>query len=116
MVYAFKLYNVGAVLPFIGTALPAGPAQLGVVLGVFLAGVGVFQVPAGLASVRYGARTVSLVGLVVLGAAGLASAFSPTWPILAVLRGLAGVGAAMLLASCPRTDRPATPPPGREGP
>ena len=43
-------------------------------------------------------RTVSLVGLVVLGAAGLASAFSPTWPILAVLRGLAGVGAAMFFS------------------
>ena len=103
-------------LPFIGTALSAGPAQLGVVLGAFLVGVGVFQVPAGLASVRYGARTVSLVGLVVLGAAGLASAFSPTWPILAVLRGLAGVGAAMFFSPALGLDRPRTSPPGRRGP
>ncbi len=115
MVYAFSWYNVGAVLPFIGTALSAGPAQLGVVLGAFLVGVGVFQVPAGLASVRYGARTVSLVGLVVLGAAGLASAFSPTWPILAVLRGLAGVGAAMFFS--PALGLIASYfPPGRRGP
>lgn len=98
VVYAFSWYNVGAVLPIIGTALSAGPAQLGVVLGAFLVGVGVFQVPAGLLSVRYGARTVSLLGLLVLGAGGLASAFAPTWPILALLRGIAGVGAALFFS------------------
>jgi MFS family permease len=98
VVYAFSWYNVGAVLPIIGTALAAGPAQLGVVLGAFLVGVGVFQVPAGLAAVRYGARTVSLAGLLILGGAGLASAFSPTWPILALLRGIAGVGAALFFS------------------
>ncbi len=98
MVYAFSWYNVGAVLPLIGVALSAGPAQLGVVLGAFLVGVGIFQVPAGLASVRYGARTVSLLGLVILGAGGVASAFAPSWPVLALLRGIAGIGAALFFS------------------
>jgi MFS family permease len=98
VVYAFSWYNVGAVLPIIGSALHAGPAQLGVVLGAFLLGVGVFQVPAGLLAVRYGARPVSLAGLALLGGAGLASALAPTWPVLAILRGIAGIGAAMFFS------------------
>jgi predicted MFS family arabinose efflux permease len=87
-------YNIGAVLPLIATGLHAGPAQLGIVLGAFLLGVGLFQVPAGLAAVRFGARRVSLVGIAVLGFSGVACAFAPSWPILALLRFVAGVGAA----------------------
>jgi MFS family permease len=98
IVYAFNWYNVGAVLPLIGGSLSAGPVQLGIILGAFLVGAGVFQVPAGLASIRFGARRVSLFGLAVLGLAGLASAFSPNWETLAALRAVAGFGAAFFFA------------------
>lgn len=98
VVYAFNWYNVGAVLPLIGTSLSAGPVELGIVLGAFLVGAGLFQVPAGLAALRYGARNVSLFGLAVLGAAGAASAFSPNWETLAALRAVAGFGAAFFFA------------------
>ena len=98
VVYAFNWYNVGAVLPLIGSSLAAGPVQLGIILGAFLVGAGLFQVPAGLAAIRYGARAVSLFGLVVLGAASLASAFSPNWETLAALRAVAGFGAAFFFA------------------
>lgn len=98
LVYAFNWYNIGAVLPLIGTALHAGPAELGVVLGAFLVGVGVFQVPAGFAAIRWGARRVSLAGLVLLSLGGIASAFAPSWQILALLRGVAGVGAAFVFS------------------
>lgn len=98
VVYAFNWYNVGAVLPLIGGGLHAGPAQLGIVLGAFLVGVGIFQVPAGFASLRWGARRVSMGGLLLLGLASLASAFAPSWPALAVLRFFAGVGAAFFFS------------------
>lgn len=98
MVYAFNWYNVGAVLPLIGGALDASTGELGIVLGAFLVGVGIFQVPAGLASIRWGSRRVSLWGVAVLGAAGLASAFAPSWPWLALARFLAGVGAAFFFS------------------
>jgi MFS family permease len=98
VVYAFNWYNIGAVLPLIGASLLASPAQLAIVLGAFLLGVGIFQIPAGLAAVRWGSRRVSLFGVAVFGLAGVASAFAPTWPTLAVIRFIGGVGAAFFFS------------------
>ncbi len=98
VVYAVNWYNIGAVLPLIATGLHAGPAELGIVLGAFLLGVGIFQVPAGLASLRYGPRRVSLAGIAVLGLSGVLCAFSPSWPVLAGFRFIGGVGAAFFFS------------------
>ena len=98
VVYAFNWYNVGAVLPLIGTGLAASTFELGLVLGAFLAGAAVFQVPAGLAALRWGNRTVSLFALALMGGFSLASAFSPDWFVLAALRFGAGAGAAFFFA------------------
>lgn len=98
IVYAFNWYNIGAVLPLIATSLSASPTQLAIVLGAFLLGVGVFQVPAGLAAVRWGSRRVSLVGVAVFGLAGVATAFAPSWPALALIRFAGGVGAAFFFS------------------
>ena len=115
VVYAVNWYNVGAVLPLIGAGLHAGPAQLGLVLGAFLAGVGFFQLPAGVASLRYGGRRVSLAGLTVLGITGILSALSPNWMVLAGFRFIGGIGAAFFFA--PALSLIASYfPPGRRGP
>lgn len=98
IVYAFNWYNVGAVLALIGTSLAASPAQLGLVLGAFLAGVGIFQVPAGVVDLRWGSRRTALTGLIVMGMAGIASAFSGDVLDLILLRFLAGVGAAFFFS------------------
>ena len=97
-VYAFNWYNVGAVLPLVGQTLGASTAELGIVLGAFLAGAGIFQVPAGLAALRWGNRAVSIAALAVMGACCLASAAAPSWPVLAALRFGAGAGAAFFFA------------------
>jgi MFS family permease len=75
-----------------------GAADLGIILGTFLVGVGIFQIPAGFAAMHWGARKVSLAGLLVMGVACVASAFSPTWEWLAGLRFFAGVGAAFFFS------------------
>lgn len=98
IVYAFNWYNVGAVLPLIGGGLHASTFQLGIVLGSFLVGAGLFQVPAGFLAMRWGYRTTSIFALGVMGAFGVASAFSPDWIVLAVLRFGAGAGAAFFFA------------------
>ncbi|MGB6443355.1 MAG: MFS transporter [Thermoplasmata archaeon] len=97
-VYAFSWYNVGAVLPLIGTGLGVDAAQLGIVLGSFLLGAAVFQLPAGFAALRWGNRRVSVVALAVMGTFALASAASPDWYVLAALRFGAGAGAALFFA------------------
>jgi MFS family permease len=86
------------VLPLVGAALGAGPAALGVVLGAFLLGVGIFQLPAGFAAIRFGSRAVSVAGLATMGLASLASAFAPDVAVLAATRFVAGTGAAFFFA------------------
>ncbi|MCI4350493.1 MAG: MFS transporter [Thermoplasmata archaeon] len=98
VVYAFNWYNVGAVLPLIGSTLGATTAELGLVLGLFLLGVGVFQVPAGLAAIRWDAKRVSLAGLGTMSVCCILSAFAPTWEWLAAARFMAGVGAAFFFS------------------
>jgi MFS family permease len=71
---------------------------LGIILGTFLVGVGVFQVPAGFAAMRWGARRVSLLGVGTMGITCALSGFSPNWYWLAGLRFAAGVGAAFFFS------------------
>jgi MFS family permease len=86
------------VLPLLGRQLPATAFELGLVLGAFLLGAGVFQIPAGLAALRWGNRSVSIFALFLMGAFSLASAFSPNWIVLAGFRFGAGAGAAFFFA------------------
>jgi predicted MFS family arabinose efflux permease len=98
VVYAFNWYNVGAVLPLIGISLHANAAETAIVLGAFLVGVGIFQVPAGVLDLHLGSRQTALMGLVIMGAAGVASAFSLRILDLVVLRFVAGAGAAFFFS------------------
>ncbi len=81
-----------------GSALGATTLDLGLVLGAFLAGAGIFQIPAGMAALRWGNRNVALASLALMGVFCLASAFSPNRIVLALLRFGAGAGAAFFFA------------------
>jgi MFS family permease len=98
VVYAFNWYNVGAVLPLLGAGLGLSTIQLGIVVASFLVGAGVFQVPAGLATLRWGNRTVSIFALFLMGGFSAASAFSPNWIVLSACRFGTGAGAAFFFA------------------
>lgn len=89
---------MGAVLPLIGVSLRANAAELAIVLGSFLVGVGIFQVPAGVLDLHWGSRRTALMGLTVMGVAGVASAFSTQILTLVVLRFVAGAGAAFFFS------------------
>ena len=83
---------------FIESGLHIDVAQFGIVLGAFLVGAGLFQIPAGLAAVRWGSRRVSLAALAVMGVFAVASGFAPNWYVLIALRFGVGAGAAMFFA------------------
>jgi len=97
-VYAFSWYNVGAVPGPIEAGLHIDVAQFGIVLGAFLVGAGIFQLPAGLAAMRWGSRRVSLAALAVMGTFAIASGFAPNWYALIAFRFGVGAGAAMFFA------------------
>jgi MFS transporter, ACDE family, multidrug resistance protein len=96
--YAYNWFDTGPALPSIGASFAVGPAQLGVLAAAFLVGAGVLQVPAGLLSIRFGARTVSLAGVGLLAAAGIAAAAAPSFLVLLALRLAAGAGAALFFS------------------
>jgi MFS family permease len=97
-VYAFNWYNVGAVLPVIGSHLRATTPELGIVVSAFFVGAAAFQLVAGFAVLRWGSRNVSIFALFLMGAFATASAFSPDWIVLAILRFGVGAGAAFFFA------------------
>jgi MFS transporter, ACDE family, multidrug resistance protein len=98
VVYAFNWYNIGAVLPLIGKGLRLTTPELGIVVGSFLVGAAIFQIPAGFSALRWGNRTVSIFALFLMGTLATASAFSPNWVVLSVLRFGTGAGAAFFFA------------------
>jgi MFS transporter, ACDE family, multidrug resistance protein len=97
-VYAFNWYNIGGVLPLVGTHFAIGTVDRGAILASFLVGAAVFQLPAGYLAMRWGSRKTSIVALGVMGAFALASAASPDWIVLMILRFGVGGGAAFFFA------------------
>lgn len=90
----FVSFTVGAELPFIGNAFKAGNSELGILLGVFVATMGIFQVLAGFVALKWGTRETFLAGLVVAGVASLLSGLSTDIVDLIALRFVAAVGVA----------------------
>ena len=96
--YAYNWFDTGPGLPAIGSTFSVGTADLGLLVAAFLVGAGLLQVPAGLLSLRWGARSVSIAGVGLLAVAGAASAAAPTFPVLVALRLLAGAGAGLFFS------------------
>lgn len=81
-------------LPDIAADLSADQGELTWIIDAYALTFAALLLPAGIAADRVGRRTMLLGGLVVFGAAGVASAFAPDTSWLVGLRALAGVGAA----------------------
>ncbi|MCI4336193.1 MAG: MFS transporter [Thermoplasmata archaeon] len=96
--YAYNWFDVGPGLPNVSQTFGVGPADWGLLLASFLVGAGVLQVPAGLLSLRFGARGVSLCGALLLGAADLAAAGAPNFLTLVLLRAAAGAGGGLFFS------------------
>jgi MFS family permease len=82
----------------VGSAFHVSLESLGVVESAFLAGAGLFQLPAAYAATRWSAKLLIISGLAVMGLANALAALSPDLMILISLRFLLGVGAAMFFS------------------
>src|SRR3954451_24272712 len=81
--------------PTIGRELGASTTALQLVTGAYSVVFGGLMLAFGAVSDRFGRRRIMLVGLVLLGAASLATAFVSTAEQLIAVRALTGVAAAM---------------------
>jgi predicted MFS family arabinose efflux permease len=98
IVYAYSWFDIGPGLPGISATFGTPTQDWGLLLAAFFGGAGVTQIPAGLLARRYGTRNISLVGAAILGIAGIASAFSPSFWVLLALRAGTGAGAGLFFS------------------
>jgi EmrB/QacA subfamily drug resistance transporter len=89
--------SLAVALPAIATDTGATQTELSYVVNVYALVFAALLLPAGIAADRFGRRPALVLGLVVFGAASLASAFAPDPTTLIVLRAVAGVGATAVM-------------------
>ncbi len=98
VIYTINWFNIAPALVLISADFQLGPVALGILTASFLVGAGVFQIPAGIASARWGPKNTSQLGMLVLSLSGIGEGLSPNFPVLLVSRFLLGVGAALFFA------------------
>src|SRR5437667_12588238 len=98
VIYTINWFNISPALFLIGVEFGVDPPSLGILTASFLAGAGIFQIPAGIASARWGPKNTSQLGMLLLSLSGIGEGLSPNFPVLIVFRFLLGVGAALFFA------------------
>lgn len=90
-------FNIVGAFGFINPTFRIGVAQDGLLVGVFLAGYGVFNILGGVFANRVGFRKTLLLGFVVESAGSMLTACSPNYPLMVGARFLSGVGASFIV-------------------
>ena len=98
VIYTINWFNISPALVLIAKDFQLDPVALGILTASFLVGAGVFQIPAGIASARWGPKNISQLGMLVLSLSGIGEGLSPNFPVLIVSRFLLGLGAALFFA------------------
>ncbi len=98
VVYTVNWFNISPALPFIASELRIDQPSVGVLTSSFLLGAGIFQIPAGVLSARWGPKNTSQLGMLVLSLSGIGEGLSPNFPLLFTSRFLLGLGAALFFA------------------
>ncbi len=97
-IYAYNWYDVGPIQTGLARTFASPPGDLSFALWAFLFAVGAFQIPAGILSLRTSPRTVSLIGVLVLGAGATGSALVTNLWAFVTLRFVVGIGAALFFS------------------
>lgn len=97
--YAMNWYNISPALGDIVKAFNVNPSLEGLLLSAFLIGAGVFQIPAGIISARIGAKNTAMIGMLVMSASVMLSAFSSSFIELLMLRFITGLSAAFFFST-----------------
>jgi MFS family permease len=101
IIYTINWFNIALLLGQFGRiALDLKvdlPAQ-GLLTSSFLLGAGIFQIPAGIVSARWGAKNTSQLGMLILSLSGIGEGLSLDFSTLLLSRFLLGLGAALFFA------------------
>src|SRR3989449_4074774 len=101
VIYTLNWFNIAPLLGatgLIALGLSIDLPSQGLLTSSFLLGAGIFQIPAGIVSARWGPKNTSQLGMLVLSLSGVGEGLSPNFPVLLVSRFLLGLGAALFFA------------------
>src|SRR5467141_2935061 len=101
VIYTINWFNIAPLLGatgLIALGLSIDLPSQGLLTSSFLLGAGIFQIPAGIVSARWGPKNTSQLGMLILSLSGVGEGLSPNFPVLLVSRFLLGVGAALFFA------------------
>jgi MFS family permease len=94
-IYAINWLNIGTIFAEMGPDFKQGPVGLGLLTASFYIGVGLMQVPGGIAAARWGYKRVSVTGTFVASGAALLCGLAPSFWEVVVLRFVVGAGMAL---------------------
>ena len=92
----FQFQSVAAVAPILTRDAGIGLADIGLLIGLYLAPGVAIALPGGALGRRFGDKTMVLVGLALMMLGGLLMAFWPSWSAQVAGRVIAGLGGVLL--------------------
>ena len=98
LIYAVNWYNFAAVFTLVARDFNQNVSGLGVAVGSFYLGAGLFQIPGGLLAAKIGPKRTAVYGTLLASAAALLTSVATNFSELAVLRFLVGAGMAFVFA------------------
>jgi len=98
IIYTVNWFNISPALPLIALELGIDRPTIGLLTSSFLLGAGIFQIPAGILSTRWGPKNTSQLGMLILSLSGIGEGISPNFPFLFTARLFLGLGAALFFA------------------
>jgi cyanate permease len=99
IVYGINWFNISAIFPFIALEFNKDVSLLGLISAAFFAGVGIFQIPAGIFAARYNPRISAIVGITISSTAALLCGLVLSSSELIWLRFIVGFGMAFFFSS-----------------
>lgn len=97
--YALNWFNISPALYQISETFKVSFTATGLTLSLFLAGAGIFQVPAGIVASRIGAKRTAMSGMMVMSVSVILSGLVASFYELLAFRFVAGIGAAFFFSS-----------------
>src|ERR687895_914525 len=99
IVYGINWFNISAIFPLIALEFNTDVSLLGFISAGFFAGVGLFQIPAGIFAARYNPRISAIVGIIISSTAALLCGSVLSSSELIWLRFIVGFGMAFFFSS-----------------
>jgi MFS family permease len=99
IVYGINWFNISAIFPLIALEFNKDVSLLGFISAGFFAGVGLFQIPAGIFAARYNPRISAIVGIIISSTAALLCGSVLSSSELIWLRFIVGFGMAFFFSS-----------------